>query len=174
VLDEPTNDLDMETIDLLQEVIADYDGTILIVSHDRDFLDRTVTSVLAFEGEGKITPHAGGYSDYLGRRTKQADRAKEKAKAKKVAKDKPKAPRTDRLTFKDAHALKTLPAEISRLQDAISAAEDKLADMTFFQSEPEAYQACAAQCEADKVALSEAEDQWLTLEMKREEIEGQD
>ena len=174
VLDEPTNDLDMETIDLLQEVIADYDGTILIVSHDRDFLDRTVTSVLAFEGEGKITPHAGGYSDYLGRRTKQADRAKEKAKAKKVAKDKPKAPRTDRLTYKDAHALKTLPAEMSRLQDAISAAEDKLADMAFFQSEPEAYQACAAQCEADKVALSEAEDQWLTLEMKREEIEGQD
>ena len=68
VLDEPTNDLDIETIDLLQEVVADYDGTILIVSHDRDFLDRTVTSVLAFEGDGKIVPHAGGYHDYLARK----------------------------------------------------------------------------------------------------------
>merc|ERR1712023_538683 len=68
VLDEPTNDLDLETLDLLQEVIADYEGTVLIVSHDRDFLDRTVTAVLAFEGDAKIVAHAGGYSDYLTRK----------------------------------------------------------------------------------------------------------
>ena len=74
VLDEPTNDLDMETIDLLQEVVSDYDGTVLIVSHDRDFLDRTVTGLLAFEEDGRVVAHAGGYSDYLERRRKQQDK----------------------------------------------------------------------------------------------------
>lgn len=171
VLDEPTNDLDMETIDLLQEVVADYDGTILIVSHDRDFLDRTVTSVLAFEGAGKIIPHSGGYSDYLSRR--KASSEKEKAKkqsGKKTRADKPKSTRTDRLTYKDAHALETLPAEIERLGKAISMAEEKLADMDFFASDQQAYQKLANQLEADKLKLAESENRWLELEMKREAL----
>ena len=172
VLDEPTNDLDMETIDLLQEVVADYDGTILIVSHDRDFLDRTVTSVLAFEGAGKITPHAGGYSDYLARHKQTAAKQKDKAKAKKIAKEKPKSSRPDRLTYKDVHALETLPKEIEALSEAISTAEAKLADMDFFNKEPEKYQALATKLDKDKALRDAKEDQWLTIEMKREEIEA--
>ena len=173
VLDEPTNDLDMETIDLLQEVVADYDGTIMIVSHDRDFLDRTVTSVLAFEGEGKITPHAGGYHDYLARRT--GDESKEKLAAKKKktqAKDKPKAPRTDRLSYKDVHALETLPKEIAALEAAIAEAELRLADMDFFQKDPQAYQTIADKVQADRQALEAKEDAWLEVEMKKEALDA--
>lgn len=171
VLDEPTNDLDIETIDLLQEVVADYDGTILIVSHDRDFLDRTVTSVLAFEGEGKIIPHAGGYHDYLARKqNKVADKVKGDKKKKAAAKDKTKTPRTDRLSYKDVHALETLPKEIAALNDDIKAGETKLSDMTFFQKDPQGYQRLADEIEAKKQQVSEKEDSWLEVEMKREAL----
>ena len=103
MLDEPTNDLDLETLELLQEVIADYDGTVLIVSHDRDFLDRTVTSILAFEGDAKIVAHAGSYSDYLARKQAIAARQAGNARHSKVAKrsassDKPKSNRAPRLS----------------------------------------------------------------------------
>ena len=181
VLDEPTNDLDIETIDLLQEVIADYDGTIMIVSHDRDFLDRTVTSVLAFEELGKITPHAGGYNDYLAR-NKNKERKKQdgnnsgvsaSAGKKKKQADKPKAPRTDRLSYKDVHALETLPGEIAALEEAIATGEAKLADMNFFKNEPEAYQALASQIEKDKDSKAKKEEAWLEIELKKEEIEAQ-
>ena len=172
VLDEPTNDLDMETIDLLQEVVADYDGTILIVSHDRDFLDRTVTSVLAFEGDGKITPHAGGYSDYLARSKHANAKQKEKSKTKKTLKDKPKAPRQDRLTYKDVHALETLPKEMQSLSEKIAKAEAKLADMNFFNQDPDGYQALATQLDADKALLEAKEEKWLEIEMKREALDA--
>ena len=170
VLDEPTNDLDMETIDLLQEVVATYDGTILIVSHDRDFLDRTVSSVLAFEEDGKITAHAGGYSDYLARRVKKEEKAKAKKKA--APKDKPKTPRTDRLSYKEGWLLEQLPLEIEKLTDAIEKAEARLADMDFFARDPDAYQKIAAKLEKDRADKAIKEESWLELEMKREEIEA--
>jgi len=170
VLDEPTNDLDIETIDLLQEVIATYDGTVMIVSHDRDFLDRTVTAVLAFEEEGKIIPHAGGYSDYLARRQAKTQTPKNKAKPKqKTERIKPK--RDDRLSYKQHYLLETLPVEIEKLSQHITAAQEKLADMDFFASDPEAYQKLAAQLEKDKSAHEAAEQQWLELEILREELE---
>ena len=176
VLDEPTNDLDMETIDLLQEVVADYDGTIMIVSHDRDFLDRTVTSVLAFEGEGKITPHAGGYNDYLARQKAKIDGAnggdKKKSSAKNKAKDKPKAPRTDRLSYKDVHALETLPKEIEALETAIASAETTLADMSLFEKDPAAYNQIADKLSADRALLESKEEAWLEVEMKREALDS--
>ena len=176
VLDEPTNDLDMETIDLLQEVVADYDGTIMIVSHDRDFLDRTVTSVLAFEGDGKITPHAGGYNDYLARQTsKNNDKAngdKNKAGAKYKAKDKPKGPRTDRLSYKDVHALETLPKEIAALEEAIAKSEAALTDMSLFEKDPASYNHIADTLSADKAMLEAKEEAWLEVEMKREALES--
>ncbi|MGC6518365.1 MAG: ABC-F family ATP-binding cassette domain-containing protein [Candidatus Puniceispirillaceae bacterium] len=173
VLDEPTNDLDIETIDLLQEVVAEYDGTIMIVSHDRDFLERTVTSVLAFEGYGKIIPHAGGYHDYLARRGPQKQGDNQKGKSRKApAKEKPKSPRSDRLSYKDVHALETLPKEIAAIEERIKQAEIQLADMNFFQSDPQAYQTCAAEVESDKKLLSEKEEAWLAAEMKKEEIEA--
>ena len=170
VLDEPTNDLDMETIDLLQEVVATYDGTILIVSHDRDFLDRTVSSVLAFEEDGKITAHAGGYSDYLARRVKKEEKAKAKKKA--APKEKPKTPRTDRLSYKEGWLLEQLPLEIEKLTDAIEKAEARLADMDFFARDPDAYQKIAAKLEQDRADKAIKEESWLELEMKREEIEA--
>ena len=173
VLDEPTNDLDIETIDLLQEVVADYDGTIMIVSHDRDFLERTVTSVLAFEGEGKIIPHAGGYHDYLARQERQEVKAKQSVKKKKAEqKDKPKAPRTDRLSYKDVHALETLPDEIAALEQAIATGEARLSDMDFYQKDPQAYQALADTIAEKRTQLSNKEEAWLAVLMKQEALEG--
>ena len=172
VLDEPTNDLDLESMDLLQEVVADYDGTVMIVSHDRDFLDRTVSGVLAFEEQGRITPHAGGYSDYLSRRTAlaKADSKQRKAK-KKQAQEKPSGPQKERLSYKQTYLLKTLPEEMSRLEAAIATAAEKLGDMTFFAKDPDAYQALSAQMDADNTAFCEAEEMWLELEILRETIE---
>tara|TARA_B110000977_G_scaffold199068_1_gene285392 strand:- start:575 stop:2446 length:1872 start_codon:yes stop_codon:yes gene_type:complete len=172
VLDEPTNDLDLESMDLLQEVVADYDGTVMIVSHDRDFLDRTVSGVLAFEEQGRITPHAGGYSDYLSRRTAlaKADSKQRKAK-KKPAQEKPTGPQKERLSYKQTYLLKTLPEEMSRLEAAIATAAEKLGDMTFFAKDPDAYQALSAQMDADNTAFCEAEEMWLELEILRETIE---
>ena len=172
VLDEPTNDLDLESMDLLQEVVADYDDTVMIVSHDRDFLDRTVSGVLAFEEQGRITPHAGGYSDYLSRRTAlaKADSKQRKAK-KKPAQEKPSGPQKERLSYKQTYLLKTLPEEMSRLEAAIATAAEKLGDMTFFAKDPDAYQALSAQMDADNTAFCEAEEMWLELEILRETIE---
>ena len=172
VLDEPTNDLDLESMDLLQEVVADYDGTVMIVSHDRDFLDRTVSGVLAFEEQGRITPHAGGYSDYLSRRTAlaKADSKQRKAK-KKPAQEKPSSPQKERLSYKQTYLLKTLPEEMSRLEAAIATAAEKLGDMNFFAKDPDAYQALSAQMDADNTAFCEAEEMWLELEILRETIE---
>ena len=177
VLDEPTNDLDMETIDLLQEVIADYDGTVLIVSHDRDFLNRTVTGLLAFEEDGKIIPHAGGYSDYLARRRQTGD--KQTAKDGKGKSGKPKQDKTDksrdravkdRLSYKQVYLLEQLPKEIDALRGRIETGEARLADMDFFQSDPAGYEKLAKQVAADKQAMDSKEESWLELEILRENI----
>ena len=161
VLDEPTNDLDMETIDLLQEVISEYDGTVLIVSHDRDFLDRTVTGLLAFEDNGRIIAHAGGYTDYLDRRRRQLDKqqqtqadkkdgqkkaGQEKTAQKKTA-DRPK----DRLSYKQTYLLEKLPNEMATLTEQITTAEQHLSDMTFFEQDPDSYQKLAEQTRQNKV-----------------------
>ncbi len=171
VLDEPTNDLDIETIDLLQEVIANYDGTVLIVSHDRDFLDRTVTAILAFEAEGKIIPHAGGYSDYLSRRKGQAEKAQIKRKSK-PKNERIKQPRVDRLSYKQNYLLETLPKEIETYGNKIAEAQEKLADMDFFAADPQAYQQLATKLEEYKSSLEQAEQQWLELEILREELDA--
>ena len=179
-LDEPTNDLDMETIDLLQEVISEYDGTVLIVSHDRDFLDRTVTGLLAFEDNGRIIAHAGGYTDYLARRRRQlakqqqtqADkkdgqkkRGLQKTAQKKTA-DRPK----DRLSYKQTYLLEKLPNEMATLTEQITTAEQHLSDMTFFEQDPDSYQKLAEQTRQNKMMLQEKEEAWLELAMLREEL----
>ena len=170
VLDEPTNDLDMETLELLQEVLADYKGTVVIISHDRDFIDRTVTALLVFEDDGRIIPHSGGYSDYLARRT--ATRARKEARASKPgAKAKSKSDRKAKLSFKDKHALEVLPGEISELEEAVSKAEAALADPGLFTEEPERFDRLARQLARDRDSLSNTEEQWLDLEMRRQRIE---
>ena len=183
VLDEPTNDLDMETLDLLQEVIAEYDGTVLIVSHDRDFLDRTVTAILAFEGECKVSAHAGGFSDYLGRRTAaEARRAAKqdgrkpggKAGSKGAAKPphKQAGNRTAKLSFKDQHALDTLPGEIEALEEEIAALEARLADPELFAKNPDRFNVAADRLAAARDEKDDKELRWLEAAEKAEALEA--
>ncbi|MEH6727012.1 MAG: ATP-binding cassette domain-containing protein [Hyphomicrobiales bacterium] len=175
VLDEPTNDLDLDTLDLLQELIADYSGTVILVSHDRDFLDRTVTSTLTSDGDGHWQDYPGGYSDMLTQRGKQPGKqggSKSKSrKANKLAgvpKNKPK------LSFKHQHALKTLPGEIEELGVKISTFEALMAKPDLFTKEPDKFTKTAKDLEAAQAKLSKKEEQWLELEMLREEIETGD
>ena len=153
VLDEPTNDLDLETLELLQEVIADYDGTVLIVSHDRDFLDRTVTAILAFEGEAKIVAHAGGYSEYLARKQEIAVRRVNsvrdgKSVKKSVVADKSKLNRKPRLSYKDQHILDTVPTLIADLETQIVRIETALAAPDLFAVDPAKFKKLADQLAA--------------------------
>ncbi len=176
VLDEPTNDLDLETLDLLQETIADYDGTVLIVSHDRDFLDKTVTSVIASEGEGRWIEYAGGYSDMVAQRgqgvtAKSAVRADAAPRAE-AEPARPARERARKLSFNEKRALETLPAEIERLQRAIAASESRLADPSLYARDPKAFDEAGSALAAARAALDEAETRWLELEMLREEVGG--
>ena len=136
VLDEPTNDLDMETLDVLEDMLADYPGTVLLISHDRDFLDRLVSSVIAPEGNGRWTEYAGGYSDMLTQRG--ADLTREARGSQSAKADKPTAPPATesaakrRMSFKDKHALETLPATIAKLQQEAAGLQARLDDPDFY------------------------------------------
>jgi ATP-binding cassette subfamily F protein uup len=176
VLDEPTNDLDLETLDLLQELIADYGGTVLVVSHDRDFLDRTVTGVIAFEGEGRWQDYAGGYSDMVAQRG-HGVRARAAEAAPRPAAAAPRAPAAvataaRRLSFKEKHALETLPARMEKLNAEIALLRDKLADPVLFTRDRTGFDRFSAGLAAREAELAAAEEEWLRLEMLREELEG--
>ncbi|MBX9465691.1 MAG: ABC-F family ATP-binding cassette domain-containing protein [Aquamicrobium sp.] len=177
VLDEPTNDLDMETLDLLQELVSGYPGTVLLVSHDRDFLDRTVTSVIAPDGEGRWIEYAGGYSDMLAQRGGQAlqDRAraakKEPREKKEPAANEPRAS-ARKLSYKQKFALENLPKQIAETEGKIAAFEDKMSDPAFYTKDPDGFSKVAGQLEGLRAGLSTMEEEWLELEMLREEIEG--
>ncbi|MDQ6437031.1 ABC-F family ATP-binding cassette domain-containing protein [Mesorhizobium sp. LHD-90] len=179
VLDEPTNDLDMETLDLLQELVAGYAGTVLLVSHDRDFLDRTVTSVIAPDSGGRWVEYAGGYSDMLAQRggTKLTDRRKEAKTATPAPKaDAAPAPAAkapaQKLSFKQKFALETLPKKIEAVTASISALEDRIADPAFYTRDPGGFQKTIAALDKERETLKTLEDEWLELEMLREEMEG--
>jgi len=176
VLDEPTNDLDLETLDLLQEMLSDYDGTVLLVSHDRDFLDRVVTSVVASEGRGRWREYAGGYSDMVMQRgTGVEKRAVEKPRKAKEGepprRPAPPAPRR-KLSFKDEHALKILPARIETLQAEIAKLQAALADPALYSRDRAAFDKAATALHEREAALAQAEHDWLELELKREDVEG--
>lgn len=177
VLDEPTNDLDLETLDVLEDVLSDYSGTVLLVSHDRDFLDRTVTSTLAPDfrsGTGLWREYPGGYSDML----EQQDTDKQKARSPKADKksqsneNPASTPRVEKLSYKEKYALEHLPAQIDKLEQEIAIHEDKLADPTLFMRDQAAFETTSTALEKARHALEEAENQWLELESKREAIEG--
>jgi len=178
ILDEPTNDLDMDTLDLLQELLSDFPGTLILVSHDRDFLDKTVTSTIVLEGGGKVQEYAGGYADYLSQRKAAPVKAKmrkapDRKKAAKPAEStlaKPKS--ATRLSYKDQRALDLLPGQIEALETEIADLEHELSDSALFSANPDRFNAAAARLEAAKTALAAAEDQWLVLEAQREEIEA--
>jgi ATP-binding cassette subfamily F protein uup len=179
VLDEPTNDLDLETLDLLEEMIDEYPGTVLLVSHDRDFIDRTATSVIASAGDGRWIEYAGGYTDMLAQR----DRGGEAALVRERAEPAPRraaapapseraAPSAGRrkLSFRDRHALDTLPGRIAAHEADIARLEADLADAGLYVRDPARFAAATDALAAARVSLAEAEDEWLRLEMLREEI----
>ncbi len=167
ILDEPTNDLDLETLDLLQEMLADYPGTILLVSHDRDFLDRVATSTLAAEGDGRWVEYAGGYSDMLAQRGAPAV-VVEVAKPKRAAALAPTSQNSaPKLTFKEQHELKTLTAEIARLQSEIKKAETVLAEPGLYNKDIKRFKAASNALAEAQAALGVAEERWLELEVLR-------
>ena len=170
VLDEPTNDLDMDTLDLLQEVLADYDGTVLLVSHDRDFLDRVVTSVVALDGEGHAEEYPGGYSDFQRQRKESAAPAQKQASAAAPKSDRAKT--QTKLSYKDARALDELQSRMPQLATEILELEKTLADPDLYARDADLFHKTMTRHDALKAELSSAEERWLELEMKREELEG--
>jgi ATP-binding cassette subfamily F protein uup len=176
VLDEPTNDLDLETLDLLQELIADYKGTVILVSHDRDFLDRFATSVLVAEGDGRWTDYAGGYSDMVAQRGRGLGAApvvkpvREKADPKAATQMPAKARR--KLSFKEKHALETLPVRMETLRAETARHKAVLADADLYRRDRAKFTAATEALANATAALAKAEDDWLALEILRENIEG--
>jgi ATP-binding cassette subfamily F protein uup len=167
VLDEPTNDLDLETLDLLQEVIGDYDGTVLIVSHDRDFLDRTVTITLGLDGSGKVDVVAGGYEDWVRQRKAAAAPPKAAAPAK-AAPAPPKA--QTKLTYKDQRDYDLLPKRIEELEAQIARDEQALADPDLYTRDYARFAALTAGIEKARAERNAAEERWLELAEKAEAL----
>lgn len=171
VLDEPTNDLDVETLDLLQELLDSYEGTVLLVSHDRDFLDRVATTTIAMEGDGKVTAYAGGWSDYISQRgglpgmekgEKPPKSKTQKAKVKAVE----SAPAQEKLSFKEKHRLEALPAEMQRLEQEIAKLQELMADPELFTREPVKFKKATEALVERQEKLAAAEEEWLELEEK--------
>jgi len=174
VLDEPTNDLDLETLDLLQEVIADYDGTVLIVSHDRDFLDRTVTLTLGLDGSGSVDVVAGGYEDWE-RKRRQPITSKAKSSGTKKKPDKTtqaavqKQSKPDKLSYKDQRDYELLPARIEELEVAIAKGEQILSDPELYTKDPQKFATISKGLENARAEKDAAEERWLEI---AEMVEG--
>jgi ATP-binding cassette subfamily F protein uup len=175
VLDEPTNDLDLETLDVLEEMLGDYDGTVLVISHDRDFLDRVVNGVIVPEGGGRWNEYAGGYSDMLAQRGDDITRDLPQKAAAPREKAPPREPRQGRrrLSFNDKHALETLPRTIAALQEKITSLHQRLDDPGLYARDRKAFDEASAALTAAQSELTAAEEKWLELEILREEIEAE-
>jgi ATP-binding cassette subfamily F protein uup len=172
VLDEPTNDLDLETLDLLQDFLSDYPGTLIIVSHDRDFLDRIASSILCAEGFGRWTEYAGGYADMVVQRGACMSAAGPPTAG--APRSETLAPRLSvrrRLSFKDKHALTILPHTIEELRARIERLQLRLDDPLLYRRDPQAFAELGQAFAAAEQALAEAENEWLRLEILREEVE---
>ena len=177
VLDEPTNDLDLETLDVLEEMLATYAGTVILISHDRSFLDRVVNLVLAPEGDGRWVEYAGGYSDMLVQRggdlaRRRALKAKPVSAVKATGDTAASPPAKRKLSFKDKHALEALPKEIEKLDRRVRALHRALADPSLYARDPNAFAVASAELSTAQAARDTAEERWLELEMLREELEG--
>ncbi|MBO0345352.1 ABC-F family ATP-binding cassette domain-containing protein [Roseibium limicola] len=179
VLDEPTNDLDLETLDLLQELLADYPGTALIVSHDRDFLDRVCTSVIMSEENGLWQEYAGGYSDMLAQRGEGVSARKSEKKASSKGKTgqvkaaaSEKKPSKAKLSFTQQHLLKTLPTRITEIEKELLTVQKDMADPALYSKNPDKFAKLTARITDLTTEKSQAEEQWLELEMLKEEMEG--
>ncbi|WP_042244543.1 ABC-F family ATP-binding cassette domain-containing protein [Paracoccus sp. PAMC 22219] len=165
VMDEPTNDLDVETLDLLQDLLGEYDGTVLLVSHDRDFIDRVADTTVAMEGDGRATVYAGGWTDYQAQRGDvQPEEPVAVAKAAPVT-DKPKATR-DGLSFTERHRLEALPGVIAKLEAEIAKLSEFMSDPTLFQTAPAKFEKASLALSERQAALADAEEEWMSLEEK--------
>ncbi|MGD1924715.1 MAG: ATP-binding cassette domain-containing protein [Paracoccaceae bacterium] len=171
VLDEPTNDLDIETLDLLQEILGEYDGTVLLVSHDRDFLDRVATTTIAMEGDGGAVIYSGGWTDYLAQRGSKPDWLKtddtverKPVAAKPVPAQVKTAAPARKISFRQQQRLEALPGEIERLENDISRLEGLLADPELYVRDSVKFQKATAALAQRQTALQAAEDEWITLE----------
>ena len=178
VLDEPTNDLDMETLDVLEEMLDEYEGTLLLVSHDRDFLDRVVTSTIALEGDGKAIEYAGGYSDAMAARARQKEQNRAALKKSRSAKNGPPKSRTTgpakKLSYGEQRELDSLPQRIERLAQAADQLETALNDPDLYRKNPDAHAATAEKLIEVRTALEQAETSWLQLEERREHLAAGD
>ncbi|MBL1404712.1 MAG: elongation factor 3 [Hyphomicrobiales bacterium] len=181
ILDEPTNDLDLETLDLLQEFLADYQGTVLLVSHDRDFIDRVCTNVIASDGDGNWTPYAGGYSDMVSQKGSGVQKRKTELDAehnvsnsgkKKSGKSTPATKVKAKLSFKHKHALETLPKVMEKLESEIKKLKVALEAPDLYSKEPKKFKKYMSALTEREVLLVKKEEEWLELEMLKEETEG--
>lgn len=172
VLDEPTNDLDMDTLDLLQEVLDEYAGTILIVSHDRDFLDRVVSSVIYMKGDGSVYEHAGSYSELLAKLRPETAAASPKAAAKTPAKPAAEPKQTRRLSYNQQRMLEVLPAEIEQLEKDIAALTAELSDPDLYQNNPERFDAVSYELEEKQQQKAAKEEAWLEVSILAEETKN--
>jgi ATP-binding cassette subfamily F protein uup len=172
ILDEPTNDLDMDTLDMLEEILMQYKGTLIIVSHDRDFLDQTVTKILAFEGNGKIVSCVGGYSDYLEKKNAEAPKVEKTSSSKKKTSSSTQAPAAIeqekkpvvKLSYKIERELKQLPDKIGSVETAIKELSDQLSDGEYYQRDPDAFHETAKALAEAQAKLERYENRWLELE----------
>jgi ATP-binding cassette subfamily F protein uup len=176
VLDEPTNDLDLETLDVLQDTLGDYAGTVILISHDRDFLDRVVNAVIVPDGNGRWVEYAGGYADMLAQRgadipAKKSERATAPKEERAAAAPASAKPARRKLSFNDKYALETLPARIEKLESDIAALQKRLDDPNLYARDRKAFDDTTAKLATAQTALAEAEEKWLALEMLREEME---
>ena len=167
VLDEPTNDLDIDTLELLEELLQDYPGTVLLVSHDRTFLDNVVTQVIAFEGDGVLREYAGGYDDWLAQRARPVV---EKAAAKPVTASKAEAPKPaakSKLSWKDAQELAALPEQIRALEEEQAGITARLSDGTLYVTQANEAKRLQARMAEIEVALETLLARWEALEAKQ-------
>ena len=170
ILDEPTNDLDMDTLDLLEDLLADYEGTLLLVSHDRDFLDRLVTSVIAVEGNGVVDEYVGGYTDYLRQRPPPPAAKIAPKKPAPPAPERPKERPVERLSWKERRELETLPARIAELEQEKAELEIKLAEPAFYANDRPGLEKSSRRHKEILDSLAEAEENWLTLAERAEAL----
>ncbi|MBI0170410.1 ATP-binding cassette domain-containing protein [Bartonella sp. W8152] len=175
ILDEPTNDLDMETLDLLQELVSNFPGTVLLVSHDRDFLDRTVTSIIAPEGNGRWLEYAGGYSDMIaqrkGREIEQKKLVKSSSPQTSGTAERGKRETKQKLSYKQKYALEKLPSEIDALHQEIAKMEHEFSDPDLYSKDAKRFDELSRLLEQKRKDLETKENEWLELEMLKEELE---
>lgn len=172
VLDEPTNDLDMDTLDLLQEVLDDYEGTILIVSHDRDFMDKVATSLIYMRGDGTVYEHVGSYSELLEKLKGLPPKTNNKKTVNKEESKVREKNKTQKLSYKEQYMLENLPKEIEKLAAENKAIEVALGNANLYTDDPQKFDELTTKLADNKEKLEEMENQWLEVQMKADELEN--